>query len=390
MTGQILFNDPHPLGLPAFIYSHPIDVLGSGAFGMVYLCCRRTPQPDGVTSAQAHSRHAVDVSQDNSMLSEWVAVKIYKPIVQCDPRDLEYLKREAVNQRRLNHEHVIGFKEVGLTTDMRLYLTLEYADSGSLKQWLSDHGGRLSESSARWFAQQLVYGLAYCHAHGVYNRDIKPANLLLHSNRDGPHPLEQPLLKVADFGLCKSSTDSAPKSKVGSPTYMAPELFSGRPYDGRKADVFSCGVVLYQMFFGALPFHRTLSGRPLDFNRNFREIMDNMRQENWQQLLPASATTAPPGCPPPPPPSPWLLDLLHGMLRYDPDERMTLLAVMHHPWYRVGLPDETYQLVLSGVTGVDQRPQPATSQSVDLIEAEFARIIQNCESCHQTAMLRAS
>ncbi|GIL95401.1 hypothetical protein Vretimale_1430, partial [Volvox reticuliferus] len=232
--------------------------------------------------------------------------------------------------------------------------------------------------------------------------------------------------QVADFGLCKSSTDSAPKSKVGSPTYMAPELFFNTLYDGRKADVFSCGVVLYQMFFGALPFNRTLDGRPLDFNRNFGEIMDNMMQENWQQLLPASATTAPPGCSPPPPPSGLLLDLLHGMLRYDPNKRLTLLEVMHHHWYREDLPDETYQLVLSGVTGEDQRPQPvsgtsgsgeetngahgagwlghscahsapkphintqATSQSVDLIEAEFARIIHNCESCHQTAMLGPS
>ncbi|GLC41456.1 hypothetical protein PLESTB_001009700 [Pleodorina starrii] len=416
----LVFGDPHPLGLPSHEYSHPVQILGSGTFGKVYLCCRRTPRHSG----QPLNGNPADPyqDQDSLQLSEWVAVKIYKPVIQCELRYLEYLKREAVNQRRLNHEHVIGFKQVGLTTDLRLYLTLEYADSGSLKQWLEVRGGSLPESTARWFCQQLVYGLAYCHAHGVFNRDIKPANLLLHSNRDGPHRLDQPLLKVADFGLCKSSKDSAPKSRVGSPHYMAPEVFTGEPYDGRKADVFSCGVVLYQMVFGALPFNRTLDGRPLDFNRNFREIQDNVRREIWPQLLPthphqhqcdqrhthpqqqpsasgtaatavgangsggaaAAAAAALPAVP-----SASLLNLLHGVLRYDPDQRLTLLEVMHHPWYREGLTDEAYAQVLSVGSGVDQRPPPPSSQSVELIEAEFCRIMQHCAARQQEAAPQA-
>ncbi|EFJ42729.1 serine/threonine protein kinase 1 [Volvox carteri f. nagariensis] len=350
--------------------------------------------------------------------SEWVAVKIYKPLVRCELRYLEYLKREAVNQRRLNHEHVIGFKEVGLTTDQRLYLTLEYADSGSLKQWLAAQPGhRLPEATARWFAQQLVYGLSYCHAHGVYNRDIKPANLLLHSNKDSPQPLEPPLLKVlgigmvADFGLCKSSADSVPKSQVGSPHYMAPappEVFSGKPYDGRKADVFSCGVVIFQMVFGVLPFSRTLDGRNLDFNRNFREIHDNMKNEVWKKLLPASSPTITMVTAPTnrteamAPSSPLavtvmataatasagLLDLLYGMLRYDPDRRPTLLEVIQHAWYREGLPDSMYEFVLAGGAGADQRPPPASSQSVELIEVEFSRIMEHCAACQHVVAAR--
>ena len=75
-----------------------------------------------------------------------------------------------------------------------MYLALEYADSGSLQQCLdAAAGGRLSEDWACWFFQQLVYGLAHCHAHGVYNRDIKPENLLLHTHGGR---LRLPLLKV--------------------------------------------------------------------------------------------------------------------------------------------------------------------------------------------------
>ena len=98
------------------------------------------------------------------------------------------------------HSHVLGHAsawlvaalQVGTTTSDCPYLALEYADSGNLGQWLKAAGGRLGEDSARWFFQQLVYGLAHCHHHGVFNRDIKPENLLLHA---GINP-QRPLLKV--------------------------------------------------------------------------------------------------------------------------------------------------------------------------------------------------
>eukprot|EP00198_Chlamydomonas_reinhardtii_P012506 XP_001701843.1 serine/threonine protein kinase 1 [Chlamydomonas reinhardtii] len=280
---------------------------------------------------------------------QWVAVKIFKPLVQCDLRSLEYLKREVVCQRRLQHQHVIGFREVGIASgDLRLYLALEYANGGNLKQWLAERGGRLAEPVARWFTQQLVYGLAYCHAHGVYNRDIKPENLLLDTGGGG---LEQPLLKVADFGLAKSSNDSAPNSCVGSPNFMAPEVFTSKQYDGRKADVFSCGVVLYQLVFGALPFHRTLDGKPLDFKHN---------------------------------------------MRYDPARRLSLYEVKRHPWYREGLSDEVYALLLEDDAGSGKHAEDggcgwhgAGQQSVEVIEQEFARILEFTAALHQEAAQKA-
>ncbi|PNW86180.1 hypothetical protein CHLRE_02g076000v5 [Chlamydomonas reinhardtii] len=335
---------------------------------------------------------------------QWVAVKIFKPLVQCDLRSLEYLKREVVCQRRLQHQHVIGFREVGIASgDLRLYLALEYANGGNLKQWLAERGGRLAEPVARWFTQQLVYGLAYCHAHGVYNRDIKPENLLLDTGGGG---LEQPLLKVADFGLAKSSNDSAPNSCVGSPNFMAPEVFTSKQYDGRKADVFSCGVVLYQLVFGALPFHRTLDGKPLDFKHNMRDILRNMKAEAWPHLIPTAppaqpgaGTGAAAGAAGPQPvvaASAGLLDLLTGMLRYDPARRLSLYEVKRHPWYREGLSDEVYALLLEDDAGSGKHAEDggcgwhgAGQQSVEVIEQEFARILEFTAALHQEAAQKA-
>ncbi|PNH10180.1 Serine/threonine-protein kinase SAPK9 [Tetrabaena socialis] len=145
--------------------------------------------------------------------------------LDCSEANAKALKREVLSQQRLQHPHVIGFKDVGITTSSGLYLCLEYANGGTLRDMLlRQPGGRLPEDTARWFTQQLVYGLAYCHSQGVCNRDIKPANLLLHSDSESPL-----MLKIADFGLCKRREDSIPKSYVGTPNYMAEQHGKGSP-----------------------------------------------------------------------------------------------------------------------------------------------------------------
>ena len=130
------FSQPHPLGLPAH-FSHPVRELGRGSFGRVYLCfCKAPPAPapqsdlpegeqhgeramslDGALPAYTQPNvlpNGLDVSQLQWHDLPWVAVKVYKPLGQCDSRSLEYLKREVVNQRCLEHQHVISFKEVGM------------------------------------------------------------------------------------------------------------------------------------------------------------------------------------------------------------------------------------------------------------------------------------
>ena len=96
-------------------------------------------------------------------------------------------------------------------------------------------------------------GLDYCHKSGVVNRDIKLENTLLDKS-------PRPLVKLCDFGYSKSEKfQSAPGSRVGTPAYLAPEVIlttKGKTYDGKPADVWSCGVMLYVMLVGAYPFER--------------------------------------------------------------------------------------------------------------------------------------
>lgn len=132
-------------------------------------------------------------------------------------------------------------------TPTHLGIVMEYASGGELFDRIVKIG-RFSEDEARYFFQQLISGVEFCHKSGVCHRDLKLENTLL----DGS---PAPLLKICDFGYSKSMLmDSQPKSTVGTPAYIAPEVLSKKKYDGHKADVWSCGVTLYVMLVGAYPF----------------------------------------------------------------------------------------------------------------------------------------
>ncbi|MQL79398.1 hypothetical protein Taro_011826 [Colocasia esculenta] len=118
---------------------------------------------------------------------------------------------------------------------------------------------------ARYFFQQLICGVSYCHHLQICHRDLKLENTLL----DGS---PAPRLKICDFGYSKSSLlHSRPKSTVGTPAYIAPEVLSRREYDGKLADVWSCGVTLYVMLVGAYPFED--QNDPKNFRKTINRIM---------------------------------------------------------------------------------------------------------------------
>ncbi|XVF67680.1 hypothetical protein PTKIN_Ptkin10aG0141000 [Pterospermum kingtungense] len=158
----------------------------------------------------------------------------------------ENVAREIINHRSLRHPNIIRFKEVVLTPT-HLAIVMEYAAGGELFERICN-AGRFSEDEARYFFQQLISGVSYCHSMQICHRDLKLENTLL----DGS---PAPRLKICDFGYSKSSLlHSRPKSTVGTPAYIAPEVLSRREYDGKMADVWSCGVTLYVMLVGAYPF----------------------------------------------------------------------------------------------------------------------------------------
>ncbi|KAE7997630.1 hypothetical protein FH972_002246 [Carpinus fangiana] len=171
----------------------------------------------------------------------------------------ENVAREIINHRSLRHPNIIRFKELVLTPT-HLSIVMEYAAGGELFERICN-AGRFSEDEARYFFQQLISGVNYCHSMQICHRDLKLENTLL----DGS---PAPRLKICDFGYSKSSLlHSRPKSTVGTPAYIAPEVLSRREYDGKLADVWSCGVTLYVMLVGAYPFEDQ------DDPKNFRKTI---------------------------------------------------------------------------------------------------------------------
>ncbi|AET37316.1 protein kinase GIN4 Ecym_1058 [Eremothecium cymbalariae DBVPG len=162
-----------------------------------------------------------------------------------DPDVLPYgIEREITIMKLLNHPNVLRLYDVW-ETSTDLYMVLEYVEKGELFNLLIERGP-LPENEAVRFFRQIIIGISYCHALGIVHRDLKPENLLL------DHKFN---IKLADFGMAAlESKDKLLETSCGSPHYAAPEIVSGLPYHGFESDVWSCGVILYALLTGRLPF----------------------------------------------------------------------------------------------------------------------------------------
>ncbi|KAK6924093.1 Protein kinase domain, partial [Dillenia turbinata] len=273
---------------------------------------------------------------------ELVAVKYIERGEKID----ENVQREIINHRSLRHPNIVKFKEVGsflpfsdvvILTPTHLAIVMEYASGGELFERICK-AGRFSEDEARFFFQQLISGVSYCHAMQICHRDLKLENTLL----DGS---PAPRLKICDFGYSKSSVlHSQPKSTVGTPAYIAPEVLTKREYDGKIADVWSCGVTLYVMLVGAYPFEDP--DEPKDFRKTIQRIM------SVQYSIPDNVSV-----------SEECRDLISRIFVADPTARITMSEIKSHKWFLKNLPSD---LMDENMTDrYDEHEQPV--QSVDTI-----------------------
>jgi 5'-AMP-activated protein kinase catalytic alpha subunit len=132
-----------------------------------------------------------------------------------------------------------------IETKTDIHLIMEYADGGELFDYIVKKK-RLDEQEAIFFMQQIVAGVEYIHKNGIVHRDLKPENLLLDQNR---------MLKIVDFGLSNQyKPGERLKTACGSPCYAAPEMIAGKKYECLNVDIWSCGIILYAMLCGYLPF----------------------------------------------------------------------------------------------------------------------------------------
>ncbi|XP_030463341.1 serine/threonine-protein kinase SAPK2 [Syzygium oleosum] len=225
----------------------------------------------------------------------------------------QHVQREIMNHRSLKHPNIIRFKEV-LLTPTHLAIVMEYAAGGELFERICN-AGRFSEDEARFFYQQLISGVSYCHSMQICHRDLKLENTLL----DGS---TAPRLKICDFGYSKSSVlHSQPKSTVGTPAYIAPEVLSTKEYDGKIADVWSCGVTLYVMLVGAYPFEDP------DDPKNFRKTIQRILSVHYS--IPDYVRV-----------SIECKHLLSRIFVANPEKRITIPEIKRHPWFLNNLPVE--------------------------------------------------
>ncbi|XP_017213988.1 serine/threonine-protein kinase BRSK1 isoform X4 [Danio rerio] len=232
--------------------------------------------------------------------SQKVAIKIVNR-EKLSESVLMKVEREIAILKLIEHPHVLKLHDV-YENNKYLYLVLEHVSGGELFDYLVKKG-RLTPKEARKFFRQIISALDFCHSHSICHRDLKPENLLLDERNN---------IRIADFGMASLQVgDSLLETSCGSPHYACPEVIRGEKYDGRRADVWSCGVILFALLVGALPFDHD----------NLRQLLEKVKSGVFHM-----PHFIPPDC----------QALLRGMIEVNPEKRLTLEAIQKHAWYQAG------------------------------------------------------
>ncbi|KAK7306523.1 hypothetical protein VNO77_44470 [Canavalia gladiata] len=255
-------------------------LLGQGNFGKVY-----------------HAR--------NLKTGQSVAIKVLNKEMLMRVGMKEHIKREISVMRLVRHPNIVQLYEV-MASKTKIYLAMELVKAGELFHKVSQ--GRLKEDMARKYFHQLIDAVGYCHSQGVYHRDLKLENLLLDENGD---------LKITDFGLSalvksrKNDDDYLLHTTCGTPAYVSPEIIKKKAYDGAKADIWSCGVILYVLLAGFLPFN----------DKNLMEMYRKISKADFKfpQWFPSDVRR-----------------LLYRILDPNPCTRINIAKIVQSSWFRKG------------------------------------------------------
>ncbi|KAL9389955.1 hypothetical protein Peur_018560 [Populus x canadensis] len=234
--------------------------------------------------------------------TQLVAIKIIdktKTDAAMEPRIISEI---SAMHRLQHHPNVLKIHEV-MATKTKIYLVMELASGGDLFSKIRKMG-KLKEPAARRYFQQLVSAIHFCHQNGVSHRDIKPHNLLLDGKGN---------LKISDFGLSALKNEGVNggfllQTACGTPAFTAPEVMARRGYDGSKADAWSCGVILFFLLSASLPFD----------DSNLAVMYRKIHKGEYQlpSCLPKSVKS-----------------IINQLLDPNPNKRMSIEALMKHPWF---------------------------------------------------------
>lgn len=236
-----------------------------------------------------------------------VAVKVIVKKKVLKVGMMNQIKREISVMRLVKHPNVVQLYEV-LASKNKIYFILEYVKGGDVFDKVAK--GKVKEDDARKYFQQLISAVDFCHKRGAYHRDLKPENLLLDDEGD---------LKISDFGLSAlaetKTQDGLLHTSCGTPAYVAPEIIDHKGYDGAKADIWSCGVVLFVLLARFLPFH----------DSNLMEMYRKITRAEFKfpNSFPIEAKS-----------------LVSDILDPNPITRISIAEIMENPWFKKGLVSE--------------------------------------------------
>ncbi|KAL8192301.1 hypothetical protein R6Q57_027968 [Mikania cordata] len=280
----------------------------------------------------------------NVETGENVAIKILDKEKVLKHKMITQIKREISTMKLIRHPNVIRMFEV-MASKTKIYIVLEFVTGGELFDKVASRG-RLKEDEARKYFQQLINAVDYCHSRGVFHRDLKPENLLLDANG---------CLKVSDFGLSalpqQVREDGLLYTTCGTPNYVAPEVINNKGYDGAKADLWSCGVILFVLMAGYLPFE----------DANLTTL--------YKKIFKADFT-----CPP------WFSSsakkLIKRILDPNPVTRITAAEVIENDWFKKGYVPPKFELQDVSLADVDAIFNEAGDAALLVVEKRDERPAQ--------------
>lgn len=234
------------------------------------------------------------------LTGERVAIKILEKDKIKDPGDAERVSREIKILRQVRHPNIVQLFEI-IETPKQFYLIMEYANGGELFEFIVQHG-KIKETLACKLFLQVLAGLEYLHILGISHRDLKPENLLLDDEMN---------LKIVDFGLSNTFRQGELlKTACGSPCYAAPEMIAGKKYDGGKSDIWSCGIILFALICGYLPFED-----PNTATLYKKILIGEFKPAKWVSTEGK--------------------DLLKKILQVNPELRPSISEIRAHPWCNI-------------------------------------------------------
>ena len=275
----------------------------------------------------------------NRQTGEKVAIKIMEKSKLINKEDKVRLDREIEVLKKLRHPNIVHLYSV-IEAEDKIYLIMQYIPGKELFDYIVMKK-KLSEKEACIFFQQLISGIEYLHKIKYIHRDIKPENLLIKEDTKE--------LTIVDFGLTNNYTNSKKhllSSSCGSPSYAAPEMLNGEKYHGPPVDIWSCGIVLYAMLCGYLPFE--------DENNNNDILYDKICKGKF--IIPNHVSEK-------------ARDLLNKIIETDPKKRLNIYQIKNHPWF--SLYNNNGKLMISDGLNLSKYIIPIDEEIVHSMSKEY-------------------